>query len=107
MITDVHFKMGTGKWPIQDDLERCNCPKAGQIGHQFCGWSHVYDMPMAHLNMDQLAYHLKHVNKPRVRWNAQYQRYYTHSPSTEAIRLTNRLNSVNKLVWDRPITRGD
>jgi hypothetical protein len=31
------FKKSTGYEATQDDLERANCDKAGQIGHQACG----------------------------------------------------------------------
>ena len=32
--------------PQQDDLERCNCLKAGQIGHTDCGWNTAKNMPV-------------------------------------------------------------
>lgn len=31
------FEKITGTAPIQDDLERANCPHAGDIGHSQCG----------------------------------------------------------------------
>jgi hypothetical protein len=30
----IHY---VGHEPIEDDLERCNCEKAGEIGHFDCG----------------------------------------------------------------------
>lgn len=45
MITTKKFKAATGRKPAQDDLERCNCPKAGQMGHYFCGWCSKCDKP--------------------------------------------------------------
>jgi len=44
-ITAEQFKEATGQDPIQDDLERCNCPKAGQLGHYDCGWNHEQNLP--------------------------------------------------------------
>lgn len=44
-ITHRHFVQATGRKPIQDDLERSNCPKAGQIGHFCCGWNWEADLP--------------------------------------------------------------
>jgi len=44
-ITAEQFKKATGQDPIQDDLERCNCPKAGQLGHYSCGWNHEQNLP--------------------------------------------------------------
>lgn len=37
MITELYFIRITGRRPIQDDLERCNCGYVGSIGHQQCG----------------------------------------------------------------------
>lgn len=37
MITAKEFKYMTGRLPIQDDLGRCNCKKAGELGHWSCG----------------------------------------------------------------------
>lgn len=31
------FREMTGKNPVHDDLDRCNCPKAGSLGHLSCG----------------------------------------------------------------------
>lgn len=45
-ITAEHFTARVGYPPEKDDLERCNCPKAGQIGHLACGWNEFYDMPV-------------------------------------------------------------
>lgn len=35
-----------GDWPIQDDLERVNCPLAGKVGHWGCGVCEKHDLPM-------------------------------------------------------------
>ncbi len=46
MITKEHFTKRMGKVPVQDDLERSNCPKAGEIGHFQCGWDEEFDLPV-------------------------------------------------------------
>lgn len=45
LITAEQFKAATGREPEQDDLERCNCPKAGQMGHWQCGWNEGRNLP--------------------------------------------------------------
>lgn len=45
MITRAKFRKATGFPPEQDDLERCNCDKAGKIGHFMCGWDDERDLP--------------------------------------------------------------
>lgn len=45
-ITALQFKDCTGSEPIQDDLERCNCSVPGTLGHIFCGWNYVKNVPM-------------------------------------------------------------
>lgn len=44
-ITREMFIAATGYEPVNDDLERCNCPDAGKIGHQSCGWNDVDNIP--------------------------------------------------------------
>lgn len=44
-ITEEYFKACTGYDPKDDDLERCNCDRAGQIGHFLCGWDKKRNMP--------------------------------------------------------------
>lgn len=44
-IDAATFEAATGMAPEQDDLERCNCPLAGQIGHLMCGWDDTRNMP--------------------------------------------------------------
>ena len=38
IITRDIFIAATGYEPEDDDLERCNCPVAGTVGHFACGW---------------------------------------------------------------------
>jgi hypothetical protein len=47
MITAEIFEQKTGRKPTDDDLERANCGKAGQIGHWACGWCPMCDKPVA------------------------------------------------------------
>lgn len=44
-ITREDFIAATGREPINDDLERCNCEKAGTHMHEFCGWDHEQNRP--------------------------------------------------------------
>lgn len=44
-ITVELFKLATGMTPIQDDLQRCNCPEAGKPGHEQCGWCLTCNKP--------------------------------------------------------------
>lgn len=44
-ITREMFIQATGFEPGNDDLERCNCPKSGQQGHQHCGWNAANNLP--------------------------------------------------------------
>jgi hypothetical protein len=37
-ITAELFLKATGRAPVLDDLQRCNCEDAGTIGHWGCGW---------------------------------------------------------------------
>jgi hypothetical protein len=56
MITVAKFQASTGQEPRQDDLQRCNCPEAGQIGHWYCGWCTRCDKPRfmcGHINMKE------------------------------------------------------
>jgi hypothetical protein len=45
MITAEQYEAAVGHPPEQDDLERANCDKAGQIGHFTCGWDHERNLP--------------------------------------------------------------
>jgi hypothetical protein len=45
VISREKFIERVGHEPEQDDLERCNCPRAGEIGHWCCGWNVEADMP--------------------------------------------------------------
>lgn len=44
-ITPFKFYHATGYWPEGDELERCNCDEAGQIGHLLCGWDYDRNLP--------------------------------------------------------------
>jgi hypothetical protein len=45
-ITAELFKFYVGHEHEDDDLERCNCPRAGQVGHSMCGWNHKENLPV-------------------------------------------------------------
>jgi hypothetical protein len=45
-ITREHFIDATGRDPVNDDLDRCNCPYAGQMGHFLCGWDSGLELPV-------------------------------------------------------------
>jgi hypothetical protein len=46
-ITAEYFTAATGSEPVQDDLERANCPCAGlQMGHSQCGWNIAANLPV-------------------------------------------------------------
>jgi hypothetical protein len=44
-ITAEIFERFVGRAPINDDLERCNCPLAGQFMHTSCGWCGICMKP--------------------------------------------------------------
>lgn len=46
IITAEEFEKATGHAPVQDDLERCNCDKVGQMGHWQCGWDEERNLPV-------------------------------------------------------------
>lgn len=45
-ISTYHFYKATGRYPKDDDMERVNCPKAGDPGHAYCGWDHDNEKPV-------------------------------------------------------------
>lgn len=56
-ITAEIFEKATGSAPIQDDLDRCNCPNAGKMGHWQCGWNTKANLPYfmtGELNREQI-----------------------------------------------------
>lgn len=52
MITEDHFRKATGRDPVNDDLDRSNCPDAGKIGHWQCGWDYAADRPIYETGSD-------------------------------------------------------
>lgn len=44
-ISQKMYIEATGELPQDDDLERSNCPKAGQVGHEMCGWNYAANLP--------------------------------------------------------------
>ena len=45
-ITAELFEQYVGRKHEDDDLERCNCEKAGQAGHFMCGWNRKENLPV-------------------------------------------------------------
>lgn len=45
-ITAEYFIAKTETEPEGDDLDRCNCKEAGEVGHQSCGWCNEHDKPV-------------------------------------------------------------
>lgn len=39
------YTAATGRPPQDDDLDRANCPKAGDLGHLACGWDATRNVP--------------------------------------------------------------
>lgn len=46
VISEADFAAAVGRPPQDDDLERCNCDRAGQIGHTQCGWNEKLNLPV-------------------------------------------------------------
>lgn len=44
-MDEAEFRRRVGTPPVQDDLDRVNCPKAGEMGHWQCGWCEEHDRP--------------------------------------------------------------
>ena len=44
-IDAEYFEECVGYPPVHDDLERCNCEHAGELGHSDCGWDEEEDLP--------------------------------------------------------------
>jgi hypothetical protein len=51
-ITAELFKQYVGREPEDDDLERCNCEKAGQPTHTMCGWNSKANLPVYMVGRD-------------------------------------------------------
>ena len=45
-ITEAQYTEAVGIHPAEDDLERCNCPDAGTLGHELCGWNTEMNLPI-------------------------------------------------------------
>lgn len=54
VITEERFKAATGNTPQDDDLDRCNCPLEGRMGHWHCGWNVTHDKPNFYLPMTKV-----------------------------------------------------
>ena len=69
-ITAEYFKKATGDDSRDDDLERANCPRAGEALHLSCGWNWKYNLPCFMRRMkgeeDKMEYTLKIYTKEEV-----------------------------------------
>ena len=45
MMNAAEFEAKTGRKPEDDDLDRANCNKAGNVNHFTCGWCLPCDLP--------------------------------------------------------------
>lgn len=54
-IDAEYFEKCVGRPPEMDDLERCNCDKAGEILHQQCGWNHEKQLPVFMSKIDDFV----------------------------------------------------
>ena len=61
-MTYDEFTKATGREPINDDLERANCAKAGQAGHHCCGICGVCFLPRFECKCQKLKNHHVYVN---------------------------------------------
>jgi hypothetical protein len=57
---EFDFKQATNRSPIEDDLERCNCPFAGKSGHLQCGVCVMHNKPIFMCSECMIELH-KHV----------------------------------------------
>jgi len=58
MITAEQFEAATGRKPVDDDLDRCNCDMVGCVGHWQCGWCDQCNLPRfmcGHLMKERLS----------------------------------------------------
>ena len=58
VITAEMFKDATGHEPIEDDLERSNCPMRGVL-HSQCGWCTHCNAPFFHCGGSQIVHAIK------------------------------------------------
>ncbi len=45
VITPAEFEAAVGRPPRGDDMDRVNCPAAGDFGHWSCGWNDAAGLP--------------------------------------------------------------
>jgi hypothetical protein len=44
-VDERAFEGLVGRPPVDDELERLNCPHAGELDHQLCGWCDEHETP--------------------------------------------------------------
>jgi len=45
LIGEDYFEHAVGRPPENDDMERVNCTRAGELGHYHCGWCYLCNKP--------------------------------------------------------------
>lgn len=66
MITAKLFEERMRRAPQDDDMERVNCEKAGELGHWGCGWCATHDLPQFQCGccvQGHTTSHLAEINK--------------------------------------------
>jgi hypothetical protein len=68
-MTTGQYMGYVGAPPEDDDLERVNCPLAGQVGHQGCGWNKRANLPafMSFITDENDRLKVQHDGTRRVR----------------------------------------
>ncbi len=59
IITAEIFEEATGRPPVDDDLERCNCPNAGKLAHSCCGWNVEQNKPQYEVGPIDFVHNLR------------------------------------------------
>lgn len=68
-ITEEMFEKAVGRPYRGYELTMCNCPKAGDEGHEFCGWNYEVNLPcfkmMDEWNSEKLRLRIEAEEKKR------------------------------------------
>lgn len=89
MITAEIFKEKVGRDPEHDDLDRCNCNKAGEAGHLQCGWCEDHDKP----RFDCGCYYQK--SNPFVIFNETTRKFIQFEYDDYGIAFCQEVNNIN------------
>jgi hypothetical protein len=78
MVTRQQFINATGRAPLQDDMERCNCELAGEAGHMCCGWNRQKNGPVFEVGVE-----LPHDPKDEAMYHVAWMVYYDRQAAEE------------------------